>query len=161
MERDVLAAGSGHLEEPSHLQTVGEGGHRGVGVGVVGSGVGMSGAQSLSRFPATPQGLLDHVSHLRVRVLSLKSLRPKDKDLFIKAVLGNQTRQSDVRKRAADDEVVFEQEMVFRAEDLGRHCFHGEHTGRRWRGGAGRGGGCAQQHEPPAPPLFFAALACC
>ena len=131
----MLAAGSGHLEEPSHLQTVGEGGHRGVGVGVVGSG--MSGAQSLSRFPATPQGLLDHVSHLRVRILSLKSLRPKDKDLFIKAVLGNQTRQSDVRKRAGDDEVVFDQEMVFRAEDLGQTSFHGEHTGRRWRCGSG------------------------
>jgi len=133
VERDVLAAGSGHLEEPAHLQTVGEGGHRGVGTGVMVGG--LVGAQSLSRFAATPQCLVDHVSHLRVRVLSLKSLRPKDKDLFVKCVLGNQSRQSDVRKRA-DDEIVFEQEMVFRAEDLGqtRHAEH-RHRGRQWTGG--------------------------
>lgn len=134
VERDVLAAGSGHLEEAAHLQTVGEGGYRG-GSG----GVRMAGAQSLSRFPLTPQNLLSHVSHLRVRLLSLKSLRPKDKDLFVKCVLGNQTRQSDVRKRSAD-ELVFDQEMVFRAEDLGTtHSDTHTHTeAERDRGKMGR-----------------------
>lgn len=69
-------------------------------------------------FPVTARNLSDRVSKLRVRVVSAKSLRPKDKTLFAKVIFGDQVRTTAAHKKDADG-VAWNQEVVFKGEELG------------------------------------------
>jgi hypothetical protein len=102
-------------------------------------GMGAAGGSSIG---ANPRALASKVAQLRVQVLSARNLRAKDKHLFAKVIFGNQIRQTNSSKKApapdgsGDEQVHWEQELTFSADDIGQQLFaqwnaHTQHAGAK------------------------------
>ena len=67
----------------------------------------------------------DRVKALRVRVIGVKGLRDKDRNLLARVLFGSAMRETDPKKRRSKDRSLeWNQEVVFGGDDMGRSYNH-------------------------------------